>query len=227
MSLFSQPHSARPPGVAPAHPARWLALGDSYTIGEGVPAESRWPAQVVAALVASGESVEPPRFVAVTGWTTAELLTGMEAARVWPPHERFELVSLLIGVNDQYQGRPFDAFARDYARCLERAVALAGGHAARVLCLSVPDWGVTPFAEGRDRAAIAREIDLLNAHERASVHAAGGRWCDITPLSRRHAADPAFLAADGLHPGPAAYAEWALAALPGARAALAGRRVVP
>ncbi len=227
MSLFSQPHSARPPGVAPVHAARWLALGDSYTIGEGVPVESRWPARVASALGAAGVPVEPPRFLATTGWTTGELLAGMEAARLWPVRERFELVSLLIGVNDQYRGRAFDEFARDYARGLERAVALAGGQAARVLCLSVPDWGVTPFAEGRDRAAIAREIDRLNAHERVSVLAARARWCDITPLTRRHAGDPAFLAADGLHPGPAAYAEWAGAALPEARAALAGRRVMP
>jgi lysophospholipase L1-like esterase len=224
VSLFSQPHSARPPGTSPARAARWLALGDSYTIGEGVSPEACWPVLLAARLRAGGAAIEPARLVATTGWTTDELLAGMESARVWPARERFELVSLLIGVNDQYRGRAFTDFSRGYSECLERAVALAGRHAAHVLCLSIPDWGVTAFAEGRDRAAIAREIDRCNSHERARASAVGAHWCDLTGLSRRHAADPAFLAADGLHPGPAAYAEWAAAALPGARAALAGLR---
>jgi lysophospholipase L1-like esterase len=223
VSLFSQPHSARPPGTSGARPGRWLALGDSYTAGEGVASEACWPALLAAKLDAAGTRLTL-RLVATTGWTTDELLAGMESARVWPARGRFELVSLLIGVNDQYRGRPFDAFGRGYAVCLERALALAGGHAARVLCLSIPDWGVTAFAEGRDRTAIAHDIDRYNAHEQARVSAVGAHWCDVTGLSRRHGADAAFLAADGLHPGPAAYAEWAAVALPGARAALAGLR---
>ena len=224
MSLFSQSHSARPPGTAPARPTRWLALGDSYTIGEGVAAEARWPTRVAAALRAGGANLEPPCIVATTGWTTDELLAGMEAARVWPAHEHFELVSLLIGVNDQYRGRDFADFSRGYAKCLERAVALARGHAAHVLCLSIPDWGATAYAEGRDRAAIAKDIDRYNGHEQERASAVGAHWCDVTDLSRKHGADPTFLAADGLHPGPAAYAEWAQAALAGASAALSGRR---
>jgi lysophospholipase L1-like esterase len=183
-----------------------------------------WPALLAARLDATGTPVEPARLVATTGWTTDELLAGMESARVWPAREHFELVSLLIGVNDQYRGRAFDEFSRAYAKCLERAVALAGAHPARVLCLSIPDWGVTAFAEGRDLAAIARDIDRYNSFEQARVSSAGGHWCDITGLSRRHGADAAFLAADGLHPGPAAYAEWAATAVPAARAALAGLR---
>jgi lysophospholipase L1-like esterase len=224
VSLFAQPHSARPPGTAPAPGARWLALGDSYTCGEGVAPESRWPVLLTARLRAGGATLEPPRLVATTGWTTDEQLAGMESARVWPAHQRFDLVSLLIGVNDQYRGRAFADFGRGYSACLERAVALAGGHAARVLCLSIPDWGVTPFAAGRDRAAIARDIDRYNAFEESRASASGAHWCGVTALSRRHGDDAACLAADGLHPGPAAYAEWAAAALPAARAALAGLR---
>jgi lysophospholipase L1-like esterase len=224
VSLFAQPHSARPPGTAPVPAARWLALGDSYTCGEGVPPESRWPVLLAARLRTGGATLDPPRLVATTGWTTDELLAGMASARVWPSHEHFELVSLLIGVNDQYRGRAFADFSRDYGECLERAVALAGGHAARVLCLSIPDWGATAFAAGRDRAAIARDIDRYDAFERSRASVRGAHWCDVTALSRRHGDAAAFLAPDGLHPGPAAYAEWAAAALPAARAALAGVR---
>ncbi|MEQ1833014.1 MAG: GDSL-type esterase/lipase family protein [Candidatus Eisenbacteria bacterium] len=198
-------------------PARWLALGDSYTIGEGVEPHERWPARLAAA----GLGLPEPRIVATTGWTTDELLAGMEAAGVWPATEHHELVTLLIGVNDQYRGRTFADGA--YARCAERAVTLAGGEPARVLGLSIPDWGVTRFAAGRDRAAIATAIDDWNAHERAHLAALGAHWCDLTALSRRHGDAERYRAADGLHPGAAAYIEWALAAAPQARAALSGR----
>jgi lysophospholipase L1-like esterase len=223
VSLFSQPHSARPPGSPPAKGARWLALGDSYTIGEGVAPDTRWPAQLAALANAAGPVLASAHIVATTGWTTDELLAGMVAARVWPARERYDLVSLAIGVNDQYRGRAAADFARGYAECLARAVTLAGGRAARVLCLSIPDWGVTAFAAGRDRGAIAAAIDGANAHERTTVAAAGAHWCDVTALSRRHGAHAGFLALDGLHPSAAAYAEWAAAALPVAREALAGR----
>lgn len=220
MSLFAQSHSA----ASPQHrrPARWLALGDSYTIGEGVEPAGRWPVRLAARLTASGIALAEPRLIATTGWTTDELLAGMEADGAWPATERYDLVTLLIGVNDQYRGRSLAEFAPAYARCVERAVALAGGHAASVLGLSIPDWGVTRFASGRDRVAIAAAIDAYNAHEREHLTALGAHWCDITPLSRRHGDDAAFLAGDGLHPGASAYAEWAEAALPLARAALAG-----
>lgn len=220
MSLFAQSHSAVPPQRRRA--ARWLALGDSYTIGEGVEPAERWPMRLAATLAASGIAVAEPRLVATTGWTTDELLAGMEAAGAWPASEHHDLVTLLIGVNDQYRGRSLAEFAPAYARCVERAVALAGGRAARVLGVSIPDWGVTRFAAGRDRRAIAAAIDAYNAHERAYLTALGAHWCDITALSRRHGDDAAFLAGDGLHPGARAYAEWAEAALPMARAALAG-----
>ena len=224
MSLFSQPHSARPPGTHPARAAHWLALGDSYTRGEGVPTEAGWPARLVERLRTRGIAIESPRIVATTGWTSADLLSGMESVGAWPARERFELVSLLIGVNDQYRDLPFERFSAGYARCLERAIRLAGGHAARVLCLSIPDWGVTRFAANRDGTQIAREIDRYNTHERSRAEAAGAHWCDVTALSRRHGADAAYLAEDGLHPGPAAYDEWAQAAVPFTVDALAGRR---
>ena len=211
------------PSGRSSKPARWLALGDSYTIGEGVAAEDRWPHRVFEALRAAGVKVEPPRILATTGWTTAELMAAMEHERLWPARERFELVSLMIGVNDQYRGRDAGEFAPLFAQCLERAVALAGGDAGRVVVASVPDWGVTPFAGGRDRGAIARAVDEYNKAEQDVVRKRGARWCDVTTLSRRHGSDTAYLAGDGLHPGAAAYRAWAGVLALAAREALAGR----
>jgi len=220
VSLFSQPHSARPPRGEIRPDARWLALGDSYTIGEGVAPAERWPARVVARLRAGGIRVAEPRYVATTGWTTTDLLAALAAEGLLPARESFDVVSLLIGVNDQYQGRDPSATAREYARCLAGAVALAGGHGARVVCVSIPDWGVTPFAADRDRAAIARAIDALNTDEQRQARAAAAHWCDVTALSRRHGDRAGHLAADGLHPGAPAYDAWAHAILPAAREAL-------
>src|SRR2546423_757992 len=120
---------------------------------------------------AAGAPMAPPRIVARTGWTTTDLLAAVPAEAL--ARETFDVVSLAIGVNDQYQGRDAAKTAREYTRCLEVAIALAGGHAARVVCVSIPDWGVTPFARDRDRGAIARAIDALNAEERRQAHAAG------------------------------------------------------
>lgn len=202
--------------------ASWLPLGDSYTIGEGVEPAVRWPAQAAALLSATGVPVELSAPVATTGWTCDDLLAGMEVASAWPARRCHALVSLLIGVNDQYRGRLPADFATAYAACLERAVTLARGEPARVLVVSIPDWGVTPFASDHDRRHIARAIDDCNAHQRAAAKARGAHWCDITTLSRRHGGDPAFLTADGLHPNANAYADWARVIVPVAAAALRG-----
>jgi lysophospholipase L1-like esterase len=186
----------------------WLALGDSYTIGEGVSPAERWPMQVAARLRAQDLAVDDPVVVARTGWTAEELLRGMEAA-LWPARERFDVVTLLIGVNDQYRGRAIAEFAPAFAECLERAVTLARGDAARVVVVSIPDWGVTPFADGRDREAIAVAIDAYNRHVLGAAARRGAGTCDITPLSRSGDPAAAALAHDGLHPCPRAYAAWA------------------
>jgi lysophospholipase L1-like esterase len=201
---------------------RWLALGDSYTIGEGVAAHERWSARLALLLTAEGISVVPPRIVATTGWTAAELLAGIDAAGDGPTAGLYDLVTLLIGVNDQYRGHALPVFAPHYARCVERAIESAGGRPACVVALSIPDWGVTPCAAGRDRPAIAAAIDHYNAHERAHLATLGVHWCDITTLSRQHGDDAGYLAADGLHPSAAAYIQWAHAALPHARRASVG-----
>lgn len=199
--------------------ASFLALGDSYTIGEGVAPDDRWPAQLARRLGDAGMGVAPPQIIATTGWTTDELDAGIATAAL-ARGAVFDLVSLLIGVNNQYRGRALDAYRREFAALLGRAVGFAGGRAGRVLVLSIPDWGVTPFADGRDRAGIAREIDAFNAAARDEAHRAGARWVDVTPISREPR--EAWLAGDGLHPSAAQYAAWAAAAEAPAAAALRG-----
>jgi lysophospholipase L1-like esterase len=196
---------------------RWLALGDSYTIGEGVAAAERWPAQVAAHLRERGMALADPVIVARTGWTTDELLAGIEQTG---PTGTFALVSLLIGVNNQFRGRDVEEYRGQFVTLLKRAIAFAGGDARRVIVLSIPDWGATPYAEGRDRGRIAAEIDRFNEVNREETARAGARYVDVTRESRR--VDPARgrIAPDGLHPSGAMYASWTRLVLPEALAAL-------
>jgi len=205
------------PGAA--GPARYLALGDSYTIGEGVPAHERWPVRLVARLREQGLAIAEPQIIARTGWTTEELASAIDQAAIGGA---FELVSLLIGVNNQYRGRASAEYRAEFRALLRRAIGFAGGRPGRVLVLSIPDWGVTPFANGRDRTLIAAEIDAFNAINRAEAAAAGAGYVDVTPVSRRAAGDRALVAADQLHPSGLMYAAWVELALPAARAALSG-----
>lgn len=198
---------------------RYLALGDSYTIGESVGAADRWPVLLAALLRERGAAVAGPEIVARTGWTVRELSQGIDAAA---PHGSYELVTLLIGVNDQYRGGDPEVYRADFVAMLRRAVGFAGGRAERVVVLSIPDWGVTPFAaeSGRDRGKIAAEIDRFNAINREEAARAGARYVDVTPISRKAAAERSLIAIDGLHPSGTMYAEWARLALPAAQAAL-------
>jgi lysophospholipase L1-like esterase len=209
-------HDANPMLIADRRPLPYLALGDSYTVGERVPAAGGWPQQLVARLRRHGVALDRPRIIAVTGWTTDELAAGMDAATLAPP---YALVSLQIGVNNQYRGRAAGQYRGELRALLQRAVALAGGRAGRVVVVSIPDWGVTRFGrdDARGRARIGGELDVHNAIARDEVGRAGARWVDITGLSRRH---PELLADDGLHPSAAQYARWVEAIEPVARAAL-------
>lgn len=198
---------------------RFLALGDSYTIGESVHPVERWPIQLAATLRAQGFNIDEPFIIATTGWTTDELSAGIDRA---DPQGAYELVSLLIGVNNQYRGRGLDEYRRQFVALLQRAAAFAGGKPGRLLVLSIPDWGVTPFAAGHDRAAIAVAIDAFNIVNREEAERLGAHYVDVTPFSRTAAADPTLIAADGLHPSGKMYAEWARLALPAAREALGG-----
>jgi lysophospholipase L1-like esterase len=209
----------QPPGQA-----RFLALGDSYTIGEGVEPAERWPVVLAGTLRREGVDIGEPTIVATTGWTTDELDAAIDQAvtdgRV---AGAYDLVTLLIGVNNQYRGRSVDEYREQFRALLGRAAAFAGGRPERVVVLSIPDWGSTTFAldaarsdPRREAARVAAEIDALNAVGRDETVRAGARWVDITPLSRAH---PAELAGDGLHPSGEQYARWASAALPAVRAA--------
>ncbi|MFA1263352.1 SGNH/GDSL hydrolase family protein [Xanthomonas campestris pv. olitorii] len=205
--------------TAPGAPLRYLALGDSYTIGEGVAPAQRWPSQLVVGLRAYGWNVAPPQIIATTGWTTDELQAGIDAAA---PQDPFDLVSLLIGVNNQYRGRPLDEYRQQFDALLLRAIACANGHPARVFVLSIPDWGLTPFARAQsgDAALIGAQIDAFNAiaADRCSAHAV--RFVDITATSRDGGDAVDMLVDDGLHPSGAMYARWTALALPAARDAL-------
>jgi lysophospholipase L1-like esterase len=186
---------------------RFLALGDSYTLGEGIAADASWPWQLARALRAGGIGLVDPEILAVTGWTTDELVAAMEATPFAPP---YALVSLSIGVNNQYRGRDADEYRREFADLLQRAIALAGDEASRVFVVSIPDWGVTRFAreQKRDAARIAAEIDAFNALARGETAIAGARYADVTAISRQCADRPGMLADDGLHPSSAQYASW-------------------
>ena len=199
--------------------ARYLALGDSYTIGERVDSAARWPVQLAALLRERGIAVAAPTIIARTGWTTDELSVALDRAN---PRGTFDLVSLLIGVNNQYRGRDVEEYRAQFRALLQRAVAFAGGDAGRVIVLSIPDWGVTPFAEKqqRDGARIASEIDRFNAVNREETERAAARYVDVTPISRAASADRTLIAEDGLHPSGKMYGEWARLALPPVLAAL-------
>ena len=199
---------------------RVLALGDSYTIGESVAVADRWPNQLARALRLKRIRVVDPEIVAKTGWTTEELSSAIDAAK---PHGPYALVTLLIGVNNQYRGRDAEQYRKEFAALLHRAIGFAGGHARRVVVVSIPDWGVMPFAAGRDRSKIASEIDLFNAISAEETQRAGARYADVTPVSRHAATDLTLVAPDGLHPSAAMYVQWVSVILPQAEAALQGR----
>ena len=199
---------------------KYLALGDSYTIGEGIPEDGRWPVVLARALRAEGVALEDPRIIATTGWTTDELAAAIDAAE---PLGEWDFVSLLVGVNNQYRGRSLENYREEFTTLLQRAIDFARGRAERVLVLAIPDWGVTPFgtASGRDVAQIARELDAFNAAAAAICAAHGVAFVDIAPVARVRGAEAAMLAEDGLHPSAAMYALWAAQALPVARRLLA------
>jgi lysophospholipase L1-like esterase len=196
---------------------RLLALGDSYTIGEGVSPDARWPVRLAELLHSAGFRVNTPTIVARTGWTTAELSAGIDAAS---PASDFDLVTLLVGVNDQYRGLAGAEYRADFHVLIRRAIGFAGGRAGCVVVLSIPDWSVTTFADGRDRAQIAAEIDAFNEINYREAQRAGAAYLDITTSSRRAAADASLIADDGLHPSAAMYEEWARLLLPLSQTAL-------
>lgn len=190
----------------------YLALGDSYTIGESVPAADNFPNQTISLLNKGAANFPAARIIARTGWTTDELAAGIVAANAADPLlSTYDFVTLLIGVNNQYRGQSVDDYKPQFEALLKKAIQFAGGKANHVIVLSIPDWGVTPFAQGRDRQQIAWEIDAYNAANKSIALQYQVHYVDITPGTREAATDTTLLAGDGLHPSGKEYAKWAKA----------------
>jgi lysophospholipase L1-like esterase len=184
----------------------YLALGDSYTIGQSVMASENFPNQTVQLLNQQNYNFKSPEILATTGWTTDELQNNINSHTFTPP---YDFVSLLIGVNNQYRGRSVENYKPEFESLLKQAIQFAGGKADHVIVLSIPDWGVTPFANGRDRAQIAREIDDYNAANKNISETYKVNYIDISPWTREAATDLSLIAGDGLHPSAKEYARWA------------------
>jgi len=189
---------------------KYLALGDSYTIGEAVPAEQSFPFQLAEQLREGGVTIDDPRILATTGWTTGELLDAIKTEAI---AEKFDLVTLLIGVNNQYRGYSRENYRMEFRELLHLALSFADNKTECVYVVSIPDWGVTPFAQksGRDVAMISAQIAAFNKINLEETLNAGIAYIDITPGSQQAETDISLLAEDGLHPSGKMYAEWAKA----------------
>lgn len=198
-------------GQDPDPTPSFLALGDSYTIGESVDEKRRWPVQLAEMLRKEGIAVAKPRIIARTGWTTNDLKDAIAREELDPP---YDLVSLLIGVNDQYRGYEPDEYPKNFRYLLNKAISLAGDKPSRVFVLSIPDYGVTPFARDKNPSRIAREIETYNAINREISDSLGVTYIDITPISQKAVADPTLLASDNLHPSGKMYGRWVRKAVP-------------
>ena len=193
---------------------KFLALGDSYTIGEKVKPEERWPVVLAEKLTAAGIAVNPPEIIATTGWTTDELKKGIEEAR---PKGNFDMVSLLIGVNNQYRGYDTAVYKKEFQELLDTAITFAANLSSRVFVVSIPDYGVTPFGQKKEPEKISREIDLYNKINKELAERSSVKYFDITGISRQAGNDPEMVAADGLHPSEKMYRQWVEHILPGIR----------
>lgn len=186
---------------------KYLALGDSYTIGEAVSEEDRWPVQLAARLSENNIRVQDPTIVATTGWTTDELQSALSRVRLAGP---FDMVSLLIGVNNQYRGYPVQQYETEFEALVDSSIAHAGGKSENVFVVSIPDYGVTPFAanQGLDPEKISRELDEYNTIAKRIAESKGVQFFEITQWSRNAKDDPSLIASDGLHPSGKMYTNW-------------------
>lgn len=190
-------------------PLTYLALGDSYTIGEGVAAPERYPNLTVKKLLSAGVHVQAPKIIAKTGWTTGELLNAMNEERIW--EQRFGLVSLLIGVNNQYRGLSLEEYEKEFDHLVHTAVEINGNCPGQVYVLAIPDWGVTPFAKNDNRTSstINREIMRFNRVNLKISKKHHTQYVDISPIYSLWGHLPENLVADQLHPSGHMYGLWA------------------
>jgi lysophospholipase L1-like esterase len=194
------------PPVTPAAANKYLALGDSYTIGQNVPETDRFSVQTQKWLVDQGINMNTPQIIATTGWTTTSLQNAVAAQN---PAGPYDVVSLLIGVNDQYQWHDTIGYRERFLQLLNKSAQLAGGRTNRVFVLSIPDYSVTPFGQNLDTALIRRQIDQFNAINKEVTLQNNCNYLDITPSTREAANDPSLIANDGLHPSGKEYKKWA------------------
>ena len=191
--------------VIEEQPLTYLALGDSYTIGESVSEEARWPLQLADSLRKRGVEIDKPKIIAKTGWTTGDLLSGMDVQL--EDGEQYDLVSILIGVNNQYQGRSIEEYEQELQTIFDRAIARSKTGAAGVFAVSIPDYGATPFGASRAEE-IAKEIEEFNAVFERIAEAHDVPFYNITPVSKRAKNEPDLVAEDGLHPSGKMYSLW-------------------
>lgn len=184
----------------------YLALGDSYTIGESLPLKDNFPYQTVDLLRKKGMSIVDPEIIAKTGWTTDELIDAIAKESL---KTSYEFVSLLIGVNNQYRGRDIAIYEKEFEQLLKQSIQFAGGKQDHVFVLSIPDWGATPFAKDRDQDKITREIDLYNASNQKITQQYNVHYIEITAGTRDAKKDLRLVAEDKLHPSKIEYARWA------------------
>ncbi len=185
---------------------KYLALGDSYTIGEQVDYNLNFPSQTTRLLQQQGIPVVLDKLTATTGWTTDELATALAND---PPTHDYDWVTLLIGVNNQYRGRSTEEYHWQFYSLLCQSILYAQGRADRVIVLSIPDWGLTPFNTDRDRISTSQEIDAYNLINKRLAEQLHTHYIDVTSSTRAHASDPHFLAPDMLHYAAPEYALWA------------------
>lgn len=191
--------------MAQSKSIKFLALGDSYTIGERVKEGERWPEQLATLLRGKGYAVDKPRIIATTGWRTDQLKKAVEEASLRP---EYNLVSLLIGVNNQYQGKSAESYAPEFEELLNIAIKLAGGKKENVFVVSIPDYGFTPFGQPKQQQ-ITKALDEFNAINKKITEKAGIPYFNITDISRKGFDQPDLVAEDRLHPSGKQYTMWA------------------
>lgn len=193
------------------HTYTYLALGDSYTIGESLPLHKGFPYQTVCLLRKAGYQVAAPEIIAKTGWTTDELEKNMKGFEFLP---KYDFVTLLIGVNNQYRGRDIIEYKEQFESLLKKSIAFTGGKPEHVVVLSIPDYGVTPYAENKNPEKIAKEVDEYNTLNKAISIQYKVHYLDITASTRKVKETPGLVAGDGLHPSEKEYAKWAKKLVP-------------
>ncbi|MCW3113194.1 MAG: lysophospholipase and related esterase [Segetibacter sp.] len=204
--MATQNMNTTPSDSTGATELKYLALGDSYTIGQSVQENERFPAQTVKILADNNIKIRTPTYIATTGWTTANLIN---AINLQNPSKNYDIVTLLIGVNDQYQHMDTGSYRTRFTALLNMSITFAGNKPSRVFVLSIPDYSATPYVSPGDKARVSQEVDQFNAINKQVTLAKSIAYIDITPASREATTDAALVANDGLHPSGKQYAKWA------------------